>query len=202
MKKQLRILLAGAMVVVPLAFTIGVIAWIGAKLDGLVEPVLGPKLMFTGVGAVVVVVVMYVAGLATHFWVFRGFFGLVERLVVRVPGVKTIYEAVRDLMKLFGSEARRMGRVVEYRPPGANMTLMGILTNEQPVGIDAVDGQQKVAVYLPFSYMFGGLTVYANPDELREVNIPVEQALKVCTTAQVSSLGEPETPPSDQAASE
>ena len=60
---------------------------------------------------------IYLVGLLMRFWLFSGLVTLVEKLLAHVPGVKTIYESVRDLMKLFGSESQRMGHVVEYLPP-------------------------------------------------------------------------------------
>jgi uncharacterized membrane protein len=188
MNKQLRILLAGAMVVIPVAITVWVIWAIGSGLDNLVKGPLnqhGIRLP-TGAGALIVIGATYLVGLMMRLWIFRGMLAGFERLVVRVPGVKTIYESVRDLMKLFGSDSHRMGRVVQYTPPGTDMVLLGILTNERPkVGLDSES--RRVAVYLPYSYMFGGLTIYVSPEHLREVDMPVEQALKLSATAQVGA---------------
>ena len=186
MKKQLRILLAGMLIVVPFAITIWIIISVGTWLDSLArEPMkawgvpVGP-----GVGALIVIAAVYLVGLLTHLWVFRWVVEFLERLVARVPGVKTIYESVRDLLKLFGGDARRMGKAVLYSPPGSTMTILAIMTNEHPAGLGAKG--DKVAIFLPYSYMFGGITVYVPPDCLCEVNIPVEEVLKLCATAQVS----------------
>ena len=40
-----------------------------------------------------------------------------------------------------------------------------------------------MAVYLPFSYMFGGITVYCEPDRIEEIDMSVEQCMKLCATA-------------------
>ena len=109
---------------------------------------------------------------------------LLERIVERLPGAKTIYESVRDLLKLFGGDARHMGRVVLYTPPGVEMSMLAILTNDRPRGLERAAG--RVAIFLPYSYMFGGITVYVPASCLREVAMPVEEALKLCATAQVT----------------
>ena len=187
MKRHLRILLAGAIVVVPFAVTVWLAIGVSTWLDNLArEPLkqwgapVGP-----GVGALLVLAALYFIGLLTQFWIFRGLVGLLERLVERLPGVKTIYESVRDLLKLFGGDAKHMGRVVLYTPPDeAHMTLLAILTNDQPRGLE---GKGKVAIFLPYSYMFGGITVYVPPSCLCEIAMPVEEALKLCATAQVAS---------------
>ena len=186
MKRHLRILLAGAIVVVPFAVTVWLAIGVSTWLDNLArEPLkqwgapVGP-----GVGALLVLAALYFIGLLTQFWIFRGLVGLLERLVERLPGVKTIYESVRDLLKLFGGDAKHMGRVVRYTPPDSHMTMLAILTNDQPRGLE---GEGKVAIFLPYSYMFGGITIYVSASCLTEVAMPVEEALKLCATAQVAS---------------
>lgn len=217
MKRQLRILLTGLFVVVPFAITVWLIWKVGLMLDELgVNLALKPiwdlfnlhdqwnLQKIHGVGAIILIVGIYLVGLLMHFWVFRSLVDLFERLFEKVPGVKTIYESVRDLLKLFGSESRKkMGRVVEYRPPGAVMGVLGILTNEQPIGTGDED---KVAVYFPLAYMIGGPVLFIPRDHLQEVDMPVERALRLCATGQVgietSGQGSTESnanPPDDAA---
>ncbi len=188
MKKQLRILLAGVLVVAPFALTIWLIVQAGMWLDNLVAGPLESWGMptYPGIGALILIVALYLVGLLTHFWLFRGLVKLLEQMVSRLPGAKVIYESIRDLLKLFGGDAKEMGRVVLYSPPGTEMTMLAILTNEHPGGLGSPD-KEKVAIYLPYSFMFGGITVYVSPDRLKEVDTPVEEALKLCATAQVGS---------------
>jgi uncharacterized membrane protein len=188
MKKHIGILVAGALVVVPFAITIWVVVQVGTALDGMVG---GPLRqwsfpVFPGVGAVVVVIALYLVGLLTRFWVFRVLLALLERFVSRLPGAKTVYESVRDLLKLFGGNASRMGRVVLYTAPGTQMAILAILTNERPPGLGEA-GQGRVAIYVPYSYMFGGITVFVPKTCLHEIDLSVEQALKLSATAQVGA---------------
>lgn len=195
MKKQLRILLAGALTVVPFAITIWVIISAGKWVDGLVvEPLKQWDInLYPGVGAAIMIAMLYAVGLLTHFWVFRSLVSLLEKFLARVPGARTVYESIRDLMKLFGGDAKRMGRTVLYTPVGTEMTLLAIMTNEKPAGVSGA-GQDKVAIYVPYSYMFGGITIYVPRQSVREVDIPVEQALKLCATAQVSQSADTDQP--------
>ncbi len=196
MKKHLKILLTGLFTIVPFAITVWLIWKIGLLLDdmgaGLVlKPIWGifslndkwPLENIHGVGALIVIVVVYLFGLLMHFWLFRGLVSLVEKLFERVPGIKTVYESIRDLMKLFGSDSqKKMGRVVEYCPPGTSIGILGILTNEQPSGSG---DQDRVAVYFPLAYMIGGPVTFVQREHIREVDMPVEQALRLCAMAQV-----------------
>ncbi len=184
-QKQLRILVAGVLIVVPFAITVYVIWEVGTSLDNLGRSLL-PEVFEKawGLGIAVVVLGIYLIGLLTHFWMFQWMVGLLEKLVSRLPGAKTIYESVRDLLKLFGGNARRMGKSVLYTPPGSEITMLAIMTNERPIGIDAKEGP-KVAIFLPYSYMFGGMTIYVPASSVCRIDMPVEQTLKLCATAQV-----------------
>jgi len=190
MKKQIRILLTGALVIIPFAVTVYVIYRVGAGLEELGRKILpaewAEKGAF-GLGILIVLAAIYLVGLLTRVWIFGWALGLLEKLVSRVPGVKTIYESVRDLLQLFGGDAKRMGKTVLYTQPGTQMTMLAILTNETPGGIGPEEAKGKVAIYLPYSYMFGGITVYVPRESLQEVDTPVEEALKLCATAQVST---------------
>ncbi len=189
--RQVRIFVAGAMVLIPLAITVWSIWWIGTAIDDLGRlafrsvgaTVVPPR----GTGALVLIAAIYLIGLLTHLWLFRGVFALMERLVLYVPGVKTIYESVRDLMQLFGGGSDKMGRVVQYQAPDSDMAMLGILTNENPLGVPPDSPSRKVSVYVPFSYMIGGPTYLVSPDQIVEVDMSVEECMKICATAQVGT---------------
>lgn len=189
MKKQLSILLAGIFIFAPFAITVGIIWWAGSTLDGIFgDPirVYWPS-MPAGFGILMAVVLIYLIGLTAHFWLFRGILSAMEALMVRLPGVKLLYESVRDLMSLFHREGGPIGKAVSCKLPGMNGEVLGILTNENPEGFSQPDGPPKVAVYLPLSYMIGGITIYLSADSVKEVDMTVDQALKVSTMAQVTN---------------
>ncbi len=194
--KQIRIMFSGAMVLVPLAITVWAVWAMGAWLDDL-----GAQLFhedrkpMAGIGALIIIGAIYVVGLLTHLWLFRGAFGLVERLFTRLPGVKIIYESVRDLLKLFGGDSKQMGRVVQYSVPGTDMSLLGILTNEDPFGLGPDSPHRKVAIYVPYSYMFGGPTFFASPEYIVDVDMSVEQCMKTAATAMVGTQAALPKPP-------
>ncbi|MFB3891564.1 MAG: DUF502 domain-containing protein [Phycisphaerae bacterium] len=197
MRKHLQIFLAGALVVVPFAVTAYLVwilaTWLGGLGYGLVEALGGLALqqhvaeqLVALMGALLVLGGIYMVGILARSYIFRKLLMLIERFIAHLPGVKTIYESVRDLMKLFGADSGRMGKAVLYQIPQTEISLLGIMTNENPLGTNAEGKPKKVAVYLPFSYMFGGLTMLVGPDQVKDAGMSVDQALKICATASVS----------------
>lgn len=66
----------------------------------------------------------------------------------------------------------------------SGMEVLGLVTRE---GIEELPGEEKVAVYVPFSYMLGGMTYIVSRDKIRNINIPVDQALKLSVTAWIKA---------------
>ncbi|MFP4106269.1 MAG: DUF502 domain-containing protein, partial [Phycisphaerae bacterium] len=139
-----------------------------------------------GSGALLILLTVYLTGLLARLWGLRWVFATVERIMSRLPGIKTIYQSVRDILKLFGGEAERMGKAVLYTPPGAGVSLLGIMTNESPSGV--ADRQpDKVAIYLPYSYMIGGPTIYVPREHVEIMDMTPEEAMKLSATAHVGA---------------
>ncbi|MBT3202388.1 MAG: DUF502 domain-containing protein [Phycisphaerales bacterium] len=183
MKKQLGIFLAGIMTLVPLAITVYAVYWLGSILDQIGAMVLPSITLPPGVGVLVLIATVYLVGLVSKLWLFQAIWSILEKLITTMPGVKMLYESLRDLLQLFGGDSSKMGQVVQYTPPGSNMKMLGIRTNDNPPYAEGATAGKTVAVYLPFSYMFGGITVYCNPEQIEEIDMSVEQCMKLCATA-------------------
>ncbi|MCD4824249.1 MAG: DUF502 domain-containing protein [Phycisphaerae bacterium] len=202
MKKHLQILMAGALIVVPLGVTAMIIGWVGEKLadlgqwllnaTGLIKQVSPTYIDYAPWGGVLLgLAALYLIGLLANLWIFKKGFKLMDHIIGKLPGIKTIYESVRDLMKLFGGDSGKMGYAVLYKPDGSHVRQLGIVTNENPAG--RAEGDDSVIVYLPMGYMIGGPIVYASPADLERLDMPVETALKLAATAFIS-VGDKATP--------
>jgi uncharacterized membrane protein len=194
MRRQLQIFLSGALVIIPIAATIWVIFWIVGLLGQLGEGLLvlldrqntlnlteSQRILARWVGVAIVAAGVYLVGLLANVWVFRTLLEWIDRTLSRLPGIKTVYESVRDLLKLFGGDGHSMGYAVLYTPPNSGMRFLGVVTNDHPAG--RAQDDDSVIVYLPLGYMIGGPIIYARPQDLQRVDMPVETALKLAATA-------------------
>jgi uncharacterized membrane protein len=204
MNKQMQILLAGVLTVVPLAATFWVLWWAVTSIGQLGAAIIAPLWpeMNRGqladyrvlIGLPVILVLLYVVGWMTRSWLFGGFFRLTDRILSRLPGVRTIYESVRDLLNLFGGDAEKMGKVVLYKQPGTDTMILGIQTNVRPLGVEDNTEEHRVAIYQPFAYMFGGPVFYVPASHVVEIDMSVDQCLKLCATAHVGATAPEDTP--------
>ncbi|MEM9414589.1 MAG: DUF502 domain-containing protein [Planctomycetota bacterium] len=189
MKRLARFFLDGLLAVLPLAVTIYVLVWLFRTLESVLgqalQWALPEDLYIPGMGIALGVVVIFMVGLLLRVWLIRKLVGVIDAVFDRVPLVKSIYSAVKDLTRLFrGGGADHGKRVVMVDMPGDAGSLIGFVTRDQfgdvPDGIGE-DGQ--VAVYLPMSYQLGGYMLVVARDRVRTVDMPVEDALRFALTA-------------------
>lgn len=200
MQRVLRIFLAGAVICVPVIITVWVVWAAGAWLDHAVfqavngvsekywdEPAITAEAWPDGVGILGVLGLIFLVGLLTRFWFLAKPARAIEYLLERVPLVKTVYTSVRDMMRFFGGQSGSMGKVVLYKVPGADIKMLAVLTNAHPVGLPAEQAENKVAIWLPMSYMLGGYMIYVPADAVEPVDMSVEELLKLAATAEVGA---------------
>lgn len=181
-----RILLKGLLAILPIGLTIYLVYWLGVTTEGLLS---GPlKLLLPaqfyrpGMGLVAGFLLLLVVGLLVNAYVVRRSLQFGEQLLLRVPVVKTVYSALRDLTSLVGpaSRKRELERVVMVRfGPGR---VIGFVTQENASVRGAAGGDGLVAVYLPMSYQIGGYTVYLPRDQIEATDLTVEEAMRIVLT--------------------
>lgn len=177
MKRHVGILLQGLAVVVPVVFTAWILYATIALIDRWMVRLIGdPAFWFTGAGTILALAVIYVVGLLTRLYLFQSLLGLAERMIGRVPLVKTLYGSVRDLLQFFekGTATRPTGKAVRV-DVGPDAHMIGITTTEDQSG-------ERVGVYFPLSYQIGGYLVYMPTSRLRRLDMDVESALKLVLT--------------------
>lgn len=206
MKKIRRIFLTGLLAVLPLFATFYVLFWLMVT----VETVLGKaiRLVFPypyywpGMGVVASLVIIFAAGLLLHAWVVRRFFDWTTGILNRIPVVKSVYGAFRDLLHFLSESGRssvEKQQVVMVKLGNTDMEIMGFVTKrdfeELPKGIGK-EGQ--IAVYIPMSYQMGGHTVILPEAAVRRVDIPMEEAMRfVLSAGMMSKTSSPQEDKSD-----
>jgi uncharacterized membrane protein len=194
-----RVLITGLLTVLPIAVTIAVLVWLATTLEsvlgGMLDKVLPEGMYWPGMGFVAGLLLVLAVGIVMSTWLAQRMLERVEAAVVRVPVIKGLYGAVKDMIALFSPDRhRQFGSVVTFRLPGTEARLVGFVTRDStadlPGGLSAPD---TVAVYLPMSYQIGGYMLLLPRDQLEPVDMPVADALRFTLTAGVT--GGPEAQP-------
>jgi uncharacterized membrane protein len=188
MKQIGGILLKGLVTILPIGLTVYFVYWLGITTESLLSKPI--KFVFgdnywPGMGLVTGFVILFVVGLAVNAFVVRRVLGLGEDLLLRVPVVKTVYSAIRDMTRLVNTDKKKgdLDRVVtlDYGPG----KLIGFVTQEHANTLGIGGGEDMVAVYLPMSYQIGGYTLYVSRSKVHETDLTVEQAMRIVLTGGV-----------------
>lgn len=157
MKRLAGYFLQGIIIVVPVALTFWLLGGMFVAVDQGVRQLLGrwlPGSALPGVGVLAMLALITMVGfLGSHFFTRRlvqAFGGLLER----VPVVKMLYGALKDLLSAFVGPERRFDRPVTVALlPGSGLRALGFVTRESLAHLGLAD---DVAVYFPQSYNFAG----------------------------------------------
>lgn len=189
MNKIVKVVLQGLGTVLPLGLTVYFIYWLLATAETFTRSILlwimPEKSYFTGLGILAALLMLFVVGLLVNAYGFRYLIQLGDKLVTRIPLIKSLHGAMQDIMRVFSIAEKKELRSVVSLDMGNDIHLIGFITGEQSGKSLFPDGKEKVGVYLPMSYQIGGFTVYVEKERLRALNIGVEEAMRIAITGGV-----------------
>ena len=189
MKSIGSILLKGLVTILPIGLTLYFVYWLGITTESVLStPIkwaVGNEVYWPGMGLVTGFVLLFVVGLAVNAFLVRRVLGVGEELLLRVPVVKTVYSAIRDMTRLVNTEKKKgdLDRVVTLDTGFGK--LIGFVTQEHANTLGIGGGDDLVAVYLPMSYQIGGYTIYIPRSRVTETDLTVEQAMRIVLTGGV-----------------
>lgn len=189
MKYINQIFFKGLIAVLPVTLTFYLLFWASVKIESLfgsgIEWLIGQWLYIPGLGILVTLIFIFLIGLLVDNYVTGRFFSWLTSTLERVPLIKVIYNPLKDLMALLpgrSSDKDKPQRVVLV--PFNGVEVMGLVTREF---LEELPGSNLIPVYVPFSYMLGGMTLLIEKDKVKKVDIPVDQALKLSVTAWIKA---------------
>jgi uncharacterized membrane protein len=186
MKSLTTILMKGLAAVLPIGLTLYAVWWLATTAEGLMR---GAIMLFVppdryrpGMGILAGLLLLFVVGSLVNAYMVRQAIAVWEEFLGRIPLVKTVYSAVRDVTRLLPSgEGRRdLQSVVVWRVGDARF--LGFVTREHLPEFEKAGVGDLVAVYFPLSYMLGGVTVYLPANAVEHINMPVEAAMRLALT--------------------
>ncbi|MEJ1297375.1 MAG: DUF502 domain-containing protein [Candidatus Sedimenticola sp. (ex Thyasira tokunagai)] len=183
-----RYLIAGLLVWVPLGITLLVVRLLVRWMDGtlqLIPQPYRPESLFgfsiPGLGVVLSVLVVFVTGVLVANLFGRSLINIWERLLARIPLVRSIYSGAKQLAETMFSESGQSFRkvlLVEFPRPG--LWTLAFLT-----GTDVGEAQQKtgrdvINVYIPTTpNPTGGYFVMVPREDVVELDMSVDDGLKM-----------------------
>lgn len=168
----------GLLGVAPLGLTIYVIYSVFVWVDGLV-PIDMP-----GIGFLIMFGIILGSGVLISTVLPRSFAGLVEGAIRHLPLVSLIYFSVKDLISAFVGDKKKFNQpVLVLLNKESGIRKIGFITQTDLSRLGLTDA---IMVYLPHSYAFSGELFIVPAENVKLLNIPSADVMKLIVSGGVS----------------
>lgn len=147
------------------------------------------NLPYPGLGFLIIIVAITGFGYLTTNFAFKTLIEWFDHGMNKIPLVKLIYSAVKDLLGAFVGDKKKFNKPVLVRINKENsLYQIGFITQSDlsDLGID-----DMVVVYFPHSYAFSGYHYFVPKDNIKPLDIPGPIAMKFIVSGGVSGFKEP-----------
>ena len=147
-----------------------------------------------GIGLIVTLLLLVAMGIMARNIIGRSLLEMGEAILDAIPGVRTIYRAVKQITETITAQnANNFRRVVKVQHPQKGVWALGFVSDDAKGKIQATSDKKLLNVFIPTtpSPMSGSLLFFAEEDTI-PLDMSVEDALKVVISA---GLVTPETAP-------
>jgi uncharacterized membrane protein len=183
-----RYLVAGLLVWLPLGATFLVInllvGWMDNSLLLLPEEYRPDNLLgfhIPGLGVVLSLLILLLTGLVAANLFGRKVVSMWERLLARIPLVRSVYSAVKQMVEtMFADKGKSFRKVILVEFPRRGLWTLAFLTSEESGAVQHATGREVVNVYIPTTpNPTGGYFVLVPKEDIRELDMSVDDGLKM-----------------------
>lgn len=182
LRRVLRYFFSGTLFIVPLVATAYFIFVSFRWLDNLLE------LPYPGLGFAIILIAITAFGYLTTNFAFKTAADWFDRGMNRIPLVKLIYSAIKDLLNAFVGDKKKFNKPVLVRINNENnLYQIGFITQSDLTDLGLLD---MVAVYFPHSYAVSGFHYFVPKEKIKPLNVPGPVAMKFIISGGVSGFRE------------
>jgi uncharacterized membrane protein len=180
---------SGVLVVVPVILTWLVLRFLFRAVDGILQPVLYQVFGYwvSGLGVLTTVLLIVLAGILTRNIVGSRLHAAGERVLSRMPIIRPIYTAAKQLLEGMAQPAMRSFRaVVTVEYPRRGAWVMAFLTRRLELEIEG-ERRRYAAVFVPSTPTpVSGNVIMVPEDEAIELDMTVEEGVKFLVSGGVA----------------
>jgi len=182
-KRGLQYFVQGLLVLAPVTITGYFIYWLFINIDNLLLPIYralssNPKDPFyiPGLGVLIIVGFVVLVGYLSSFFVVGRMLSFFDHLLEKTPGVKIIYNFVKDFSEAFAGKKRKFNKAVMVSVFQQDVWQVGFVTNED---LSHFGMKEHMTVYVPQSYAVAGQLFFVTKDRIKLLSeFPASDALK------------------------
>ncbi len=161
MKRIVKWFVEGLLILAPIAITI----WVAYKIFLVIDHLVPVKI--PGVGFIITITFITLVGFLGST-LLGGLFRYLENFFSRLPLIKILYNAIRDLLEAFAGEKKRFNKPVTVKlTPEGSTRLVGFITQDD---LNHFGLRDVVSVYCPHSYNFSGQLLIVPKEMVEPLN--------------------------------
>jgi uncharacterized membrane protein len=172
-----RYFLTGVVAAVPLVVTFWLVTAVVRTVDAWVAPLMpSAALAVPGLGLLLALLGLTLLGMITANVAGRYLLQTMDRLLIRIPFIGTIYKPMRQVFESFRPGARSFRSVVLIDYPHEGTQSLAFITADAPAEMEA----GKVAVFVPTSpNLYAGFLLFVEERKLTPLKMSVEEAIRL-----------------------
>ncbi|MFZ5906951.1 MAG: DUF502 domain-containing protein [Nitrospirota bacterium] len=170
----------GLLFLAPIVMTLYILYFIISAIDQIF------RVRIPGLGVLITVTLVTIIGFLVSTFMARGAAKVIDKLFSRMPFVKMIYSAIKDLVSAFVGEKKRFDRpVLVTLSPDATVQTFGFVTREN---LDNIGLADRMAVYLPQSYNFAGNVIVVPREQITPLELESGKVMTFIVSGGVSGF--------------
>jgi uncharacterized membrane protein len=201
---------AGILVTAPVTITVWltweIVTYVDDKVVPMIPPAWNPETYLPfgipGLGMVMAFLVLTVIGFFTAGLVGRTVVGLGERLLDRMPVIRSVYSAVKQIFEtVFREKSRAFREAVLIEYPRRESWAIGFVTGQTEGHVQEVTDRDVVNVFLPTTpNPTSGFLLFVPEEEVQLLSMTVEEGIKMVVSGGI--VTPPDRREKDEAAPE
>jgi len=180
---------AGVLVTAPLGITFYIawlfIKWVDTQVTALLPPLYNPEtyLPFSlpGIGLIIVCAALTLIGAVTAGMLGRFWFRTSERILARMPVIRSVYSAIKQIFEtVLSHQSDAFREVVLFEYPRRGSWAMGFITGQTEGEVQDLTEDEVVNVFLPTTpNPTSGYLLFLPRRELVVLSMSVEEGIKM-----------------------
>jgi uncharacterized membrane protein len=141
-----------------------------------------------GLGFLVVVIIVLLVGYISSSFIVSKLVQLFDNILEKTPGVKIIYSTVKDFLEAFAGNKKKFNKPVLVSIESPDVWRIGFITQTDLAEFGLME---HVAVYIPHSYAFSGVTYLVKADRVKKLEgVTSADAMKFIVSGGVTEVAE------------
>ena len=141
-----------------------------------------------GLGFLVVVIIVLLVGYLSSSFIVSKLVQLFDNILEKTPGVKIIYSTVKDFLEAFAGNKKKFNKPVLVSIESPDVWRIGFITQTDLAEFGLME---HVAVYIPHSYAFSGVTYLVKADRVKKLEgVSSADAMKFIVSGGVTEVAE------------